>query len=115
MQWTAVQSNWPAFVEPIMERWPNTDENDLLAMEGDRDRLVAYLSDRHELTTAEADEQVTAWTQGSVPSDVAMDNTRDSENIQASAAHIGEGEDVYSDDKDFGDAQVPDRPVGREE
>ncbi len=115
MQWTAVESNWAAFVEPIMQRWPNTEENDLLAMEGDRDRLVAYLAERHELTRREADEQVTAWMQGAVPADVAMDDTRDGENIRASAAHIGVGEDVYADDKDFGDEQVPQRPIGRED
>lgn len=114
MQWNAVEKNWPAFVEPIMQRWPNTEENDLLTLEGDRDRLTAYLADRHELTMAEADEQLAAWLQGAAPSDVVMDETRDNENIRASAAHIGVGEDVYSDDKDFGDEQVPDRPIGRE-
>ncbi len=115
MQWTAVKSNWPAFVEPIMQRWPETEENDLLAMEGDRDRLAAYLAERHDLTAREADEQITAWMQGAVPADVAMDETRDSENIRASAAHIGAGEDVYADDKDFGDEQVPERPIGRDD
>ncbi len=114
MQWNAVKSNWPAFIEAIMQRWPETEENDLLALEGDRDRLVAYLAQRHEVTPREAEEQISAWMQGAVPADVAMDETRDSENVRASAAHIGTGEDVYADDRDFGDEQVPRRPIGRE-
>ncbi|PZX18503.1 hypothetical protein LX81_01137 [Palleronia aestuarii] len=114
MQWNAVRENWPAFVEPIMQRWPQTEEEDLLALEGDRERLSSYLAERHELTPQEADEQITAWLQGAVPADVVMDETRDNEQIHASAAHIGEGEDVYSDDRDFGDADTPERPIGRE-
>ncbi len=114
MQWTAVEKNWAAFVEPIMQRWPNTEEDDLLALEGRRERLVAYLAERHDLTPREAEEQITTWLQGAVPADVAMDETRDSDNIRASAAHIGTGEDVYADDKDFGDEQVSERPIGRD-
>ena len=54
------------------------------------------------------------WTQGAVPADVAMDETRDGDNIRASAAHIPVGEDVYSDDKDFGSEEATPRPVGRD-
>lgn len=113
MQWNAVKRNWPAFVEPIMERWPRTEEEDLLALDGDRDRLMTYIGERHDLTPAEADEQIISWLQGEVPADVAMDEIRDGENIQASAAHIGTGEDVYSDDRKFGDDEADERPIGR--
>lgn len=113
MQWNAVRRNWPAFIEPIMERWPQTGEEDLLALEGDRDRLMAYIGERHDLTPGEADEQILTWLQGAVPADVAMDETRDSENVQASAAHIGTGEDVYADDRKFGDDDPDGRPIGR--
>lgn len=114
MQWNAVQTNWPAFVPAILQRWPGTTEEDLLALEGDRDRLTAYLAERNNLTPAEAEEQLNAWLQGAVPADVAMDETRDDDNIRASAAHIPVGEDVYSDDKDFGDDQAPEPPIGRD-
>lgn len=115
MQWTAVKNNWPAFSEAIMQRWPATEENDLLGLEGDRDALVDYIAKQEGLERAEADRQVSEWLQGAVPSDVAMDETRDSENIRASAAHIPAGEDVYSDDKDFGSEQATPRPVGRDD
>ncbi|SPJ22269.1 hypothetical protein [Palleronia abyssalis] len=114
MKWNAVQSNWPAFTEALMQRFPATEENDLLTLEGDRDRLVAYIAEREGLAPAEAERQVTEWTQGAVPADVAMDETRDNENVRASAAHIGVNEDVYSDDRDFGDREDnPERPIGR--
>ena len=113
MQWNAVETNWPAFIEAIMQRWPQTEEEDLLALEGDRDRLMAYIAERHDLTPAEANEQIIAWLQGEVPADVAMDETRDNENVRASAAHIGTGEDVYADDRNFGDRDSDARPIGR--
>ena len=114
MQWTAVKSNWPAFTEALMQHFPNTEENDLLALEGDREALVDYIAQRQDVARPEADRQVAEWMQGAVPADVAMDETRDGDNIRASAAHIPVGEDVYSDDKDFGDDQAAEPPVGRE-
>ena len=114
MQWTAIQRNWPAFTEALMQRFPETEENDLLGLEGNRAALVSYVAERQTLSQAEAERQVKEWEQGAVPADVAMDETRDGENIRASAAHIGVGEDVYADDKDFGDDQLSDHPVGRE-
>ena len=114
MQWTAIQRNWPAFTEALMQRFPETEENDLLGLEGDRAALVDYIAQRHELARPEAERQVKEWEQGAVPADVAMDDIRDGENIRASAAHIGAGEDVYADDKDFGDDGKVDRPIGRD-
>jgi hypothetical protein len=43
-----------------------------------------------------------------------MDARRDNANIRASAAHVPPGEDVYSEDGDFGDDRVPEPPVGRD-
>lgn len=114
MKWTAIQRNWPAFTEALMQRFPETEENDLLDLEGDRAALVSYVAERHNLSQAEAERQVKEWEQGAVPADVAMDNIRDGENIQASAAHIGVGEDVYADDRNFGDDDRVDRPIGRD-
>lgn len=114
MQWDTIKRDWPAFIAPIMQRWDRAEENDLLALDGDRERLVDYLAERHEVTRAEANEQLTAWEQGAAPADAVMDETRDGDNIRASAAHIGVGEDVYADDKDFGDDNKTARPIGRD-
>ena len=93
----------------------SSDRTVLLELEGDRDRLTAYVAERHELTPSEADEQITVWLQGAVPADVVLDETRDNEQIRASGAHIPVGEDVYSDDRDFGDDDVASRPIGRDD
>ncbi len=114
MQWDAVRQNWPAFVAPIMQRWENTDENDLLTLDGDRERFEAYLAEREGLAAPETRDQVNEWLEGAAPADVVMDETRDSVNIRASAAHIPPGEDVYSEDRDFGDDDKVDRPIGRD-
>lgn len=113
MKWKIVQANWPAFVEPILQRWSATDEEEILAIDGDRARLTAYLAERHELTQAEAEEQIAEWMDGAVPADVEMDEHLDNRNITKSGAHIPPGEDVYSDDKDFGDDNLAASPVGR--
>ncbi|WOI57236.1 hypothetical protein [Palleronia sp. LCG004] len=114
MQWDAVRQNWPAFVEPIMQRWENTEENDLLTLDGERERFEAYLAEREGLSAADTRDQINEWLQGAAPSDVVMDETRDNANIRASAAHIPEGEDVYSEDADFGDDGTAERPIGRD-
>lgn len=113
MQWQNVQQNWPAFVESVMQRWPQTEEADLLELDGNRDALVAYLGRRHDLTRAEADEQIALWTEGAVPSDIVMDEEMDDAQTRASAAHIPPGEDVYAEDRDFGDDMQPDAPIER--
>ncbi|EKE43482.1 hypothetical protein OCGS_2214 [Oceaniovalibus guishaninsula JLT2003] len=113
MKWKTVQQNWEAFVVPMQQRWPQTTEVDLLDIDGDRDRLVAYIGDRHELTRAEADEEVAEWLEGAVPADVQMDDHMDNANIRKSGESIPVGEDVYSDDREFGDDNVPESPMGR--
>lgn len=113
MQWSDVKDNWSAFVDRISQRWPNTDQTELLDLEGDFDRFVDYLARSHELTTREAQEQIEAFLQGEIPLDVQLDEARDNENIVESARHIPPGEDVYAEDRDFGDEDVEDSPVGR--
>ncbi|SFQ20908.1 hypothetical protein [Tranquillimonas alkanivorans] len=113
MQWQTVQQNWPAFLERIEQRWPMTDEDDLLEVDGRRDRFVDYLSKVHDLTQNEANEQIDAWLMGEMPADAHMDDFRDNANIVESGRSIPPGEDVYAEDRDFGDDRAPDVPVGR--
>ncbi len=113
MRWNTIIEHWPAFVAPIMQRWPLADEDDLIGIEGDRVALTRYIAERHELTPAEAEEQVAAWLDGALPADIVMDDEMDDEQITASGAHIPPGEDVYSGDGTFGDDAVSEPPVGR--
>ncbi len=113
MDWHTVERNWPAFVTSIEQRWPTTDETDLIGLEGDRRRFTDYLAKVSDLTREEANEEIESWLLGSVPADVEMNEFRDNANIRDSARHIAPGEDVYSDDKDFGDDNLSTAPVGR--
>lgn len=115
MRWTTVTQHWPAFIEPIMQSWPNAEEAELLSLDGERDALTRYIAVRHDLTPAEAEEQVAVWLDGAVPADVIMDADMDNEQIVASGASIPDGEDVYADDREFGDDTVPEPPIGRTE
>ena len=113
MQWQTVERNWPAFLDRIEQRWPQTDQNELLNIDGDRSRFTQYLSKVHDLTRNEANEEIEDWLVGAVPADVKMDDTRDNQNIRDSGCFIPEGEDVYADDGMFGDDQEAAPPVGR--
>ena len=105
MNWQTVAQNWPAFFDRIEQRWPQTDESDLIDIDGDRRRFTSYLSKVHDLTRNEANEEIEAWLMGEVPADVRMDDHRDNANIRESGRDIPTGEDVYSEDGRFGSGQ----------
>ena len=113
MEWQQVAADWSAFVEAIGTRWPRMDTIEVVAIDGDRERFEAYLATVHDLTAQEARDEVETWLVGEVPADVAMSEERDDANISASAGHIPAGEDVYSEDSDFGDDRIEERPIGR--
>ncbi|RVV99632.1 hypothetical protein EKE94_02825 [Mesobaculum littorinae] len=113
MQWQTVEQNWPAFFEAIEQRWPEVESSELMDIDGDKARFAQYLSEKRELTSSEAREEIDEWLEGAVPSDVRMDDHMDNTNIRQSARHIPTGEDVYSDDREFGDDNQPDAPIQR--
>ncbi len=113
MEWQQVASNWSAFAEAISDRWPRAEDDDVLAIDGNRAEFEAYLSRVHDLTRAEAREEVAAWLEGAIPADVVMSEEHDEASIAASSQHIPAGEDVYAEDGDFGDDRVEPRPIGR--
>ncbi|MBM9595593.1 hypothetical protein [Roseitranquillus sediminis] len=85
MDWHTVARNWPAFVDRIEERWPATEETDLLDINGDRPRFTSYLSKVHDLTRNEAHEDIEFWLTWQAPSDVVQDG------VEAADAPIGRG------------------------
>ena len=113
MQWTTVAENWPAFLDRIEQRWPRADRNDLTRIDGDRARFAAYLAQVGELDVAEADSEISEWLEGEVPADVNMNEFRDNDMITESGASIAPGEDVYDDDREFGDDNQSDEPMER--
>ena len=76
MKWKTVAENWPAFVDPIERRWPETQGKDLLAIGGDRRRFTSYLSKVHDLTRNEANEVIESWLVASAPEEAAVGPVR---------------------------------------
>lgn len=113
MIWSEVESHWAAFVPQVMTRWPELDEDEVIATDGDRAAFAGMLSERYDLSPSVADSEIADWLMGLQPADAVMDPTRDNAQIGRSAAHINEGEDPLADDGMFGDDDVPDRPISR--
>ena len=114
MDWKIVKRNWAALYESIDQRWPAVDEDDLDAIDGNRASFIDYIAKVNELTRGEAEEEVDAWVQGELPADVYMDERHDNDSMRESGRSIHPGEDVYSDDRLFGDDNTAEPPVGRE-
>lgn len=103
MKWHHVQENWPAFFDAIADKWPDADEAELEAIDGDQRAFIAYVADLTGQELSEAREEIREWLVGELPSDVVMDPRHDDHSIALSGKYVPEGEDVYDDDSRFGD------------
>ena len=113
MQWNDVASNWTAFIPRIMTKWPEADEAEVQSIGGDRDRFVDYIAKLHGTDRQSAEIRVGEFLEGQAPVDAMMDQSRDNQRIMASADNVPAGEDVYSDDRKFGDDDTTERPMGK--
>lgn len=116
MDWKAVEADWAAFLPAIGQRWPEADETELIALDGNHAQFVQYLARITATTEEDAAEQIEAWLITNMPSDVRMSEFRDNANIHDSIRSIPPGEDVYSDDGRFGSGdwndEGPVNPLG---
>ncbi|MWB77432.1 hypothetical protein GLS40_05290 [Pseudooceanicola sp. 216_PA32_1] len=113
MDWTRIKQDWTAFTGAVMERWPEAQEDDLLQLDGTRDALAGYLVQRTGRDAATLQEEISEWREGAEPADIHMDESRDNANIGESARLVAPGEDVYDDDRAFGDDGLAEPPVDR--
>ncbi|MGR3321300.1 MAG: hypothetical protein ACU0DK_05150 [Pseudooceanicola sp.] len=114
MDWKAIRREWRALVPVIQDRWPDADEDELLELDGTRDALAEYLARATGEDLDEILEELSDWRMGGIPADVRFNEINDNLNIHASARSIPAGEDVYDDDRAFGDDSTSDPPVGRD-
>lgn len=114
MKWSQVRDNWPAFIDKIEEQWPDVDRDALETVDGDRRAFREHLMEVTGQDEADIEEEIRVWLESDMPLDVMMDDSRDNEQILESARYISPGEDVYSDDREFGDDNTPEPPVGRD-
>lgn len=113
MDWTQIQQHWTAAIPRIMTRWPETEEDALLDVDGSEDAFYIYLAQVTGQPVDEARRDAAEWMRGEQPADMVMDPSMDNERISASSAHIPPGEDASDDDAAFGDDGTSEPPVGR--
>ncbi|KPP91193.1 MAG: hypothetical protein HLUCCA08_17860 [Rhodobacteraceae bacterium HLUCCA08] len=61
MPWTHVLADWPRIAHRLCRDFRHLEEAALRRFRGDRDKLVIYLADTHDLTLAEAAETLEDW------------------------------------------------------
>lgn len=113
MKWDEVSRSWNAFGDAIQARWPKLDSAEIADLDGSREAFNVYLGQVYGLTPREAREQIDEWLAGPLPLDAVASEHRTSATIRDSAGHIPAGEDVYSDDRAFGDDNIAEPPIGR--
>ena len=113
MKWNDVATNWAAFVPRIMTRWPDLDENEVIAIDGNQDDFVAYLASFSDQDVVTAKSELNEWLMGEQPTDAIMHPTRDNARINASTENMPAGEDPSDDDRRFGDDLTPSPPIDR--
>lgn len=61
MSWTEIKDRWPALIDDIRQRWPETATDTLQEIAGDRSRFTDHLAQSHDLTWAEAADAIEIW------------------------------------------------------
>ena len=61
MSWKSLSSIWPHLRIQLGDRFRHLDPTALTRLRGDRAKLVLYLAETHDLTTAEANDTLDDW------------------------------------------------------
>ena len=61
MDWSSIAANWESHYWSIQEDWPQFTEEEILAVHGDRDALIALVRKRYRIPRREAERQVLEW------------------------------------------------------
>lgn len=64
VDWERVKMNWKVHSVSARERWPTVTERDLVAIAGDRDRIIIFLQDKCGFGKAHAEFEVEMWRRG---------------------------------------------------
>jgi hypothetical protein len=113
MDRTEIRDTWPALIPSLQARFPELDEDGLIALSGEREELVGALEQRSARDRVEAERDLEAWREGPIPSDAYADPSHDNAAARDAGRYIPEGEDPLSDDRRFGDDDMAERPMGR--
>ncbi len=61
MPWRDVYSIWPDLIDQFCNDFPYLEKAALTRFRGDRNKLITYLADTHELTLTEAQDALSDW------------------------------------------------------
>jgi len=61
MDWERISANWPHWRERIQRRWGRLTREQLDAVAGRREKLLAHIQEQYELGRVDADRQLTNW------------------------------------------------------
>ena len=113
MDWKDIRANWSELTGSILTRWPEADEDEVLAIDGERPAFVTYIARLETLPEEEAADRVSEWAATAMPADARMAPTMVNAAISSSAAEIPPGEEPLDADELAGDDSIPDTPIGR--
>jgi hypothetical protein len=118
MEWTQIRASWPELSGSILTRWPDADEDEVLAIDGDREAFITYIGRVEKLPREEAEDRIGEWAATAMPADARMHPSQVNSAIKQSAAYVAPGEEPLDADEAFGDEAdgertVAEPPVGR--
>lgn len=113
MEWKDIEANWPALIPGVQAAFPELDEARLTSLSGTREELAEALADASPRDRQEALRDLEAWREGPMPADAYADPSHDNAAALDAERYIAPGEDPLSDDRRFGDDEVPSTPMGR--
>ena len=61
MNWDTVKGNWQQMTGSVKEQWGKLTDDDLTAIEGQRDKLLGRIQERYGLAREAAEAQLRAW------------------------------------------------------
>jgi uncharacterized protein YjbJ (UPF0337 family) len=64
MNWDQIQGSWKQMKGKAKDRWGKLTDDDLMRLEGNRDKLVGTVQERYGVAREEAEREVDEWAAG---------------------------------------------------
>ena len=61
MNWDRIEGNWTEFKGKVKQQWGKLTDDDLMAIEGDRDELAGRLQNRYGYAKDVARKEINSW------------------------------------------------------
>lgn len=63
MNWEQIEGNWKQFKGEALRQWGKLTDDELDAIQGNRDKLVGKIQERYGKSKEEAERELDAWAQ----------------------------------------------------